>query len=306
MLAGAVGREDLDAEREQLAGEGARCRRGSRPRAGLAPGIHPPDPGRARPPERGSTGGSGVRQGRSTAARLTVEYSAAAWHTRPLRTSRRAPATPRPPRRHTRRHRPARRSQTVTLPALGVPVPPVQQLQLPRPLLPDLDRLAGPARRRSSSSTTSGRGSSATTRRTSTCTSGSSGRASSRSAWCSSMPSSSSTSLRPGDDPDRRGCAPALGPVRPLPADVRGVRAQARQGSATSRARSTPTRRPRSGPRPATPVRSSRRRRAALNGCEAGPVPMEIRRFGVGHRRPEGPAGTRGVRARSSTATPGG
>ena len=32
------------------------------------------------------------------------------------------------------------------------------------------------------------------------------------------------------------------------------------------------------------------------------PMPIEVRRFGVGHRRPDGPPGTTGIRARSSRA----
>ena len=65
------------------------------------------------------------------------------------------------------------------------------------------------------------------------------------------------------------------------------------RSSATTRASGSPTRRPPSGPRASGAAAAERSRR---------PVPIEVRRFGVGHRRPDGPPGTTGIRARSSRA----
>ena len=119
VLARPVGREDLDAEGEQVSGEGRRSRRGWRPTAGLAPGAssHPRTPAASR---RGPCGVAPrpVAWRRTAPAEYSARmaYSGGAIHASDsIEVARDAPA-------------------------LGVPLPAVQPAQLPGPLHPDLGR----------------------------------------------------------------------------------------------------------------------------------------------------------------------
>ena len=63
------------------------------------------------------------------------------------------------------------------------------------------------------------------------------------------------------------------------------------RASATSRSRSSPTPKRPSRSAPAAVASSG----SAAGDRRPGPVPIEIRRFGVGHRRPDGPIGSVGL-----------
>ena len=101
----------------------------------------------------------------------------------------------------------------------------------------------------------------------------------------------------PLDDDDRRSGDPHLDPVRPVPADLRGLRPQAGPGALLHPLEVRPSRG--DDPHEVDPD-------GALGpvdqGGQATPSPLarvdqgvEIRRFGYGHRRPEGPVGSHGV-----------
>ena len=86
-----------------------------------------------------------------------------------------------------------------------------------------------------------------------------------------------------------------LGALRPLPADARAPMSSGSLASATTRSRSSRT------PRPRSAAAAARRLAAPPPPLGATtptgpPMPIEIRRFGVGHRRADGPPGTTGVR----------
>src|SRR3954454_6399419 len=91
--------------------------------------------------------------------------------------------------------------------------------------------------------------------------------------------------LLPGrDDYRHRPRDTRLGPLPPLPAGARGIRAQARATALLL----------------ALQVRPAGSDDSAEGGPPKPPpalasVPIEVLRFGVGHRRPDGPPGTTGI-----------
>ena len=180
----------------------------------------------------------------------------------------------------------------MTLAALGLPVPLVQQRQLPGPLPPDLDRVAGPAGRPRGPLQRPDAG------------------APPAPALCRPVgvavvdgadhvqPAHRRGAVRlrlhprPAD-PGHRHRDAGLDPVLPLPADPPRARAPARPRALLHEAE---VRRPR-GDHPE--ARDGRRSQPSAAGAADGrprattePMPIEIRRFGVGHRRPDGPPGT--------------